>query len=180
MDSRILFNKQDIERMITRISFQIVEDLNALDSLVIIGVKAGGLAIARKLKKELDLLLGHDIPFGELDISLYKDDFTEHMFRPVIHSTQIPCSIKGCVVIVVDDIIYSGRTGFSAIEAIMDIGRPKSIKLVSLIETGIRELPVRADYRGRFIDSLAGFRLKVDYSENGEGKVYYTRMKTNG
>ncbi|MCK5682629.1 bifunctional pyr operon transcriptional regulator/uracil phosphoribosyltransferase PyrR [bacterium] len=180
MDGKILFNKQDIERMITRIAYQLVEDLKSDDAIILIGVKTGGLAPALKLKKELESIMKQEISFGELDISLYKDDFTEHMFRPVIHSTQIPCSIKGKIVIVVDDIVYSGRTGFSAVEAIMDIGRPKAIKLVSLIETGVREIPVRPDYRGKFIDSLDGYRIKVDYCETGEGKVFYTKVKTNG
>ncbi|MBI2487827.1 MAG: bifunctional pyr operon transcriptional regulator/uracil phosphoribosyltransferase PyrR [Deltaproteobacteria bacterium] len=146
--SKIIMDSQTVDRAISRISNQILERNKGAAEIVVIGIRTRGIHIAERIVDRIEKLEGIRPPLGTLDITLYRDDFRRKSEWPSVQKTHIPFSVEDKNVILVDDVIYTGRTTRAAIEAIMDYGRPASIQLVALVDRGHRELPIQADYLG--------------------------------
>ncbi len=146
-----LMDEKEIERTLTRIAHEIVEKNKGVDDICIIGIRRRGDILAERLAQKLEEIEGKKIPVGALDITLYRDDLSTLSVAPIVRKTYIPCDINGKKVIVVDDVIYTGRTVRAALDAIMDYGRPQSIQLVVLVDRGHRELPIHPDFVGKVI-----------------------------
>jgi len=142
-----------LRRIITRIAHEIVERNRGVEDLALIGIRARGVPLANRLAAELKQIGGVDVPTGALDITLYRDDLMRHAVgpQPVIRRTEVPFSIDDRLILLVDDVLYTGRTIRAALDALVDFGRPRAIQLVALIDRGHRELPIRADYVGKNI-----------------------------
>ena len=147
----VIMDEAAVRRSMTRITHEIIEKNSGTSDLVLLGIHRRGMPLAAMLADNIRRFEGRDIPIGSIDISLYRDDLTELSDSPAEGASQIPCDITGKTVIIVDDVIYTGRTARAAIEAVFHYGRPKSIQLAVLIDRGHRELPIRADYVGKNI-----------------------------
>lgn len=144
-----LMDEKAIGRAITRISHEIIERNKGIEEVVLVGIKTRGVPIAHRISKKIEQIEGKKVNTGEIDITLYRDDLKEVDVDPVINGSNIDFDINDKKVILVDDVLYTGRTVRGALDALMDIGRPKSIQLAVLVDRGHRELPVRADYVGK-------------------------------
>ncbi|MDA8442365.1 MAG: bifunctional pyr operon transcriptional regulator/uracil phosphoribosyltransferase PyrR [Peptococcaceae bacterium] len=138
-----------LRRVVTRIAHEIIEKNQGIADVVLIGIRRRGVPLAERLQAKIKEIEGVDVPLGVLDITLYRDDLTTLAYQPVVHRTEVPFSIQGKKVILVDDVLYTGRTARAALDAVIDIGRPKVIQLAVLVDRGHRELPIRADYVGK-------------------------------
>lgn len=155
--SRTLLSAQEIERVIARLAHQILEPEDAQGKLVLLGVRRGGEALAQRLAAEIERISGRAPELGFLNINLYRDDRVTHQMP----ESQIPVDVGGRTVIIVDDVLYTGRTIRSALDAVTDLGRPEAIRLCVLIDRGLRELPVQGDYVGRVIPTSRRERVEV-------------------
>lgn len=144
-----LMDDKAIGRAITRISHEIIERNKGIEDIVLVGVKTRGVPIANRICKKIEQIEGTKISTGQIDITLYRDDLSQVDKDPVLNGSNIDFDINNKIVVLVDDVLYTGRTVRSALDAIMDIGRPKSIQLAVLVDRGHRELPIRADYVGK-------------------------------
>ena len=153
-----------MKRALTRISYEIIERNKGIQDIVLVGIKTRGIYIAQRLAERLKQLEDIDVPVGELDITLYRDDVTD-MEEPELHSSDVPVSIEGKEVILVDDVLYTGRTIRAAMDAVMDLGRPRKISLAVLVDRGHRELPIRADYVGKNIPTSKTEEIIVEMEE---------------
>lgn len=153
-----------MKRALTRISYEIIERNKGIQDIVLVGIKTRGIYIAQRLAERLKQLEDIDVPVGELDITLYRDDVKD-MEEPELHSSDVPVSIEGKEVILVDDVLYTGRTIRAAMDAVMDIGRPRKISLAVLVDRGHRELPIRADYVGKNIPTSKTEEIIVEMEE---------------
>jgi pyrimidine operon attenuation protein/uracil phosphoribosyltransferase len=144
-----LMDDKAMARAITRVSHEIIEKNKGIEDVVLVGIKTRGVPIANRIAKKIESIEGQSINTGEVDITLYRDDLKEVNADPVINGSNIKFDINDKVVVLVDDVLYTGRTVRAALDAIMDIGRPKSIQLAVLVDRGHRELPIRADYVGK-------------------------------
>jgi pyrimidine operon attenuation protein/uracil phosphoribosyltransferase len=149
--SAVVMDADRISRTLTRIAHEIVERNKGVDDIVLIGVRTRGVYIARRLARTLKDITGDEVPTGALDITLYRDDLMRHAVgpQPVIRRTEIPFSIDNKKILLVDDVLYTGRTTRAALDALIDFGRPKGIQLIVLVDRGHRELPIKADYVGK-------------------------------
>ena len=167
-----LLNKKDIERILSRIAHEIIEKNKGTEDLCLIGVQRGGVHIARRLSMKIKAIEHAEIPVGSLDISLYRDDLSMRKEHPVVRKTDIPCDISDKRIVLVDDVIFTGRSIRAAMDALMDFGRPAHIQLAVLIDRGHRELPIRADYVGKNIPTSGDENIDVQFEEDGlEDKV---------
>lgn len=170
MNESQILDEKAISRVITRISHEIIERNKGVDEVVLIGIRTRGVYIARRIQNEILKIEGKSINIGELDISFYRDDVKQISDEPVLGNSKIDFSVENKIVILVDDVIYTGRTSRSALDAIMDINRPKSIQLAVLIDRGHRELPIRADYVGKNVptskNEIVSVKLLEVDSEN--------------
>jgi pyrimidine operon attenuation protein/uracil phosphoribosyltransferase len=148
MTEKVIMDSEKIADTISRISDQILERNPVTDDMVFVGVRTRGIHIAHRLVQKLEKKLGKRIPIGTLDISLYRDDLKIKREWPELKKTDIPFAVRGKIVILVDDVIFTGRTSRAALEAIMDYGRPSSIQLAVLVDRGHRELPIQPDFVG--------------------------------
>ena len=147
----VIMDEAAVRRSMTRITHEIIEKNSGTSGLVLLGIRRRGIPLAKMLQENIFRFEGREVPVGSIDISLYRDDLTELSDMPSEGSSDIPCDITGNTVVLVDDVIYTGRTVRAAIEAVFHYGRPKSIQLAVLIDRGHRELPVRPDYVGKNI-----------------------------
>jgi pyrimidine operon attenuation protein/uracil phosphoribosyltransferase len=156
-----------VSRSITRIAHEIVERNRGVEDLVLIGIRARGVPIAARLAQELRALTNVEVPTGALDITLYRDDLMRHTvgLQPAVRTTEIPFSLDDRLVLLVDDVLYTGRTIRAALDALIDFGRPRAIQLVALVDRGHRELPIRADYVGRNIPTSRTEAVQVRLAE---------------
>jgi pyrimidine operon attenuation protein/uracil phosphoribosyltransferase len=139
-----------VSRSITRIAHEILERNRGVEDLALVGIRARGVPIAERLAAEIATLSGVTVPTGALDITLYRDDLGHAVGpQPVVRRTEIPFSLDDRLILLVDDVLYTGRTIRAALDALIDFGRPRAIQLVALVDRGHRELPIRADYVGR-------------------------------
>lgn len=157
-----------IRRALTRISHEIIERNKGVEDLVLVGVKTRGVPIAQRLKKRIQEIEGVELPDGELDITLYRDDLTEDHSEPEIKETNITADIDGKKVILVDDVLYTGRTVRAAMDALIDHGRPSQIQLAVLVDRGHRELPIRADFVGKNVPTSQDEIITVTLAETDQ------------
>lgn len=160
-----IMDEISVERAIVRIAHQIIEKNHGVDDLCIIGIKTRGIPLASRLVTAIQSIEGVQVEMGKLDISLYRDDISNISDDPVLNSTDIPFSIVNKNVILVDDVIFTGRTVRAAMDAIMALGRPATIQLAALIDRGHRELPIRTDYVGKNIPTSKAEVVSVHLKE---------------
>ena len=162
----IILSSDEMRRALTRIAHEIVERNRGADNLAIIGVHTRGIPLAERLAAKLSELEGVEVPQGRLDITLYRDDLSEVARQPIIRETQVPFDLAHRRVILVDDVLFTGRTVRSALDALIDLGRPEGIQLAVLIDRGHRELPIRADYVGKNLPTAKHEIVKVKLQES--------------
>ena len=144
-----IIDAEGLRRIITRIAHEIVERNKGTEDLVLVGVRRRGVPLAERIAARIAEFEKVDVPRGCLDITLYRDDLSTVGPQPVLGGTEMPCDLAGKVVVLVDDVLYTGRTVRAAMDAIMDIGRPRAVQLAVIVDRGHRELPVRADFVGK-------------------------------
>lgn len=156
-----------IRRALTRIAHEILERNKGVDALMLVGIKTRGVPIAKRLQKRIKDIEGIEVPMGKIDITLYRDDLSpvDEQQEPQIHAASFSENITGKKVILVDDVLYTGRTVRAAMDAIMDLGRPSQIQLAVLVDRGHRELPIRADYIGKNIPTSQQEIVTVELAE---------------
>ena len=166
----ILLDEQAIRRALTRIAHEIIEKNKGTDHLLLVGIRTRGIFIANRLAERILQIEGRDVPVGEIDITLYRDDLSKITVdqEPLVKGSHIEKDINDQTVILVDDVLYTGRTVRAALDAIIDIGRPSSIQLAVLVDRGHRELPIRADYVGKNIPTSSSEKIVVELSEVDE------------
>jgi pyrimidine operon attenuation protein/uracil phosphoribosyltransferase len=149
VDKATIMDSQAIKRALTRVAHEIVERNKGVSDVALVGIRTRGVPLAQRVAEEIKQIEGIDLPVGVLDITLYRDDLSTLAYQPIVHETLIPFSINDKKVVLIDDVLFTGRTVRAALDAIMDIGRPAAIQLAVLIDRGHRELPIRADYVGK-------------------------------
>ena len=164
-----ILDKESIDKSLKRMAHEIIENAKTTDDTVLIGIKNRGAHIAEKLADNIKAISGKRPPVGALDITLYRDDLTQVSEQPVVHATEITFDIEKKRVVLVDDVLFTGRTIRCALDALIDFGRPKLIQLAVLIDRGHRELPIRADYVGKNIPTAINEVIEVRLSES-DGK----------
>jgi len=157
---RVVLASAEVERTIARLAHQILEPEDAQEQLVILGVRRGGEALAMRIAAKIAAITGREPALGFLNINLYRDDDVSHQ----LPESQIPVNVAGRTVVIVDDVLFTGRTVRSALDAVTDLGRPSAIRLCVLVDRGLRELPIQADYAGRVIPSSRRERVEVSVS----------------
>lgn len=167
MSTEILDHK-DIKRALTRIAHEIIEKNKGTANLCLIGIQRGGVILARRLASQIESTEGGPIEVGALDITLYRDDIHIKKEQPVVRATDIPFSVTDKTVVLVDDVLFTGRSIRAAMDALIDFGRPASIQLAVLVDRGHRELPIRADYVGKNIPTSFNDRVEVYLTEAEE------------
>ncbi len=170
--SNQLMNGDELNRAITRIAHEIVEKNKGADRLALIGIRTGGAVLAKRFQKQIQVIENREIPLGLLDITLYRDDLTEIGSQPNVGETKIDFDINGKKMILVDDVLFTGRTIRCALDAIIDFGRPECIQLAVLVDRGHRELPIKPDYVGKNIPTSKQEKVIVKFKEqDGEDGV---------
>ena len=149
VEKTVIMDEQAIRRALTRIAHEIIENNKGIEDVVLVGIRTRGVPLAERLAAEIERIEGRCVTVGLLDIPLYRDDLSTLSYQPVVHQTQISVDINGKVIVLVDDVLYTGRTVRAALDAVIDLGRPKVIQLAVLVDRGHRELPIRADYVGK-------------------------------
>lgn len=168
----MLLDSDAVRRSLVRISHEIIEKNKGVEDIVLIGIKRRGYPLANRLAENIKKFEGKEIPVGSVDITLYRDDLMDISDKPMINDKHLGVDVKGKKVILVDDVLYTGRTVRAAIDAIMDNGRPNSIQLAVLIDRGHRELPIRADFVGKNIPTSKEEIVSVSINEiDGEDSV---------
>ena len=163
-----VLDSEGIKRIIRRISHEILEKNQGIKDLVIIGIRLRGAYLAERIAESLKKIEGKDVPVGALDITMYRDDLTEVAEQPVVHSTEIEFDINGKKIILVDDVLYTGRTVRCALDELIDFGRPANIQLAVLIDRGHRELPIRPDFVGKNIPTSKKESIEVHLKETDD------------
>jgi len=167
-----ILDADDIERILNRICHEIVEKHKGAADLVLVGILTRGVHLARRLAAKIDALEGIAPAIGDIDITLYRDDWTRIGPQPVVQATRIPFSVDDRHIILTDDVLFTGRTTRAALDALMDFGRPSRIELAVLVDRGHRELPIQADYAGKFVETRRSETVNVMFAEHdGEDRV---------
>ncbi len=162
---KIIMTPEDIRRTLARIAHEILERNKAIEHVILVGMHTRGVPLAKRLVANIEAFDGVEIPVGALDISLYRDDLSSLNLQPIVKSTDIPTSIDGKSIVLVDDVLYTGRSARAAMDALIDLGRPQSIQLAVLIDRGHRELPIRADFVGKNMPSSRHEEIQVQLVE---------------
>ena len=162
--SRLVLDADQIARACARMAHQILESNRGARGLVLLGIPTRGVVLAHRLARAMSEVEGSDIPVGSLDVTMYRDDLRRHPTRAV-GRTHVPVAVDGAVVVLVDDVLYSGRTVRAALDAIGDLGRPRAVRLAVLVDRGHRDLPIRADHVGKNLPTRAGERVRVRLAE---------------
>jgi pyrimidine operon attenuation protein / uracil phosphoribosyltransferase len=167
MQKAVVLDEQAIRRALTRIAHEIIERNKGIDDCVLIGIKTRGIYLAKRLAERIEQIEGKAIPVGELDITLYRDDLTVKTIdrEPLVKGTDVPFDVTNKKVILVDDVLFTGRTVRAAMDAVMDLGRPAQIQLAVLVDRGHRELPIRADFVGKNIPTSSSELIVVELTE---------------
>lgn len=167
-----LMSAQDLNRVLRRMANEIVEQNQGTKDMVLLGIHRRGVYIARRMEKLINEMESEKVLCGELDITLYRDDLTTLFEQPVVHSTRMPADISGKKIYLIDDVLYTGRTIRAALEAIVDLGRPASVKLAVVVDRGHRELPIHADICGKKIPTSNNEIIEVRMTElDGKDEV---------
>ncbi|TME94363.1 MAG: bifunctional pyr operon transcriptional regulator/uracil phosphoribosyltransferase PyrR [Chloroflexi bacterium] len=172
-----MLGADDVRRTVNRIAHEIVERERDLSSLAIVGIRARGDALAKRLRDAIRANEGVEVPLGALDITLYRDDLTRVGYAPVVRETAIDFTVDDRVVVLVDDVLFTGRTVRAAMDALVDYGRPRAIRLAVLVDRGHRELPIRADFVGKNVPTSLGVDVRVRLVESdGRDEVEVVEM----
>ncbi|MBC7338793.1 MAG: bifunctional pyr operon transcriptional regulator/uracil phosphoribosyltransferase PyrR [Firmicutes bacterium] len=163
-----IMDEEAMRRAITRIAHEILEKNKGIEGLVLVGIRRRGVPLAERLARQIEAIEGRRVPVGSLDITLYRDDLTLRSDHPVVHRTEVPFAVQGKKVVLVDDVLYTGRTVRAALDAIMDLGRPALIQLAVLVDRGHRELPIRADYVGKNVPTSRREIIHVKLKETDD------------
>lgn len=167
-----ILDKEGIRRSLTRIAHEIIERNKGTENLTLVGIRRRGVPLAERLAERIRDIEGRKVPVGTLDITLYRDDLTTLAYQPLVRSTEITFPVSGKIVVLVDDVIFTGRTIRAALDALIDLGRPRVIQLAVLIDRGHRELPIRADYVGKNVPTSRKEEVAVRLLEiDGEERV---------
>lgn len=160
-----IMSSEDIDRALIRLSHQIIEKNNGVNNLCLIGIKTRGVPLAERIAANIKRIENVDVEVGQLDIALYRDDLSKVNIDPIVNSTNIPFSIEKKIVVLVDDVIFTGRTARAALDALMSLGRPAKIQLCELIDRGHSELPIKANYVGKNIPTSLSEVVMVQLAE---------------
>lgn len=162
---RVILTGPDLQRALARIAHEIVERNRGVDNLALLGIRTRGVPLARRLQAKLQSLEGAIVPLGELDITLYRDDLARRKLEPLRQPSDLPVSVSDRRVILVDDVVFTGRSVRAALDAVMDYGRPSNVQLAVLVDRGHRELPIRPDYVGKNVPTALDEDVKVRLEE---------------
>ncbi len=174
----LLMTEADIRRALRRIAHEIIERNKGVEGVVLVGMHTRGVPLAHRLAQALQEFEGQEVPVGSLDIGLYRDDLPRRGTRPVLHRSHIPVGIDDKKVVLVDDVLYTGRSIRAALDALMDYGRPAQVQLAVLVDRGHRELPIRADYVGKNIPTSRREEVQVRLKEvDGRDEVVIVRLE---
>lgn len=165
IDKTILMDEDGIRRAMTRIAHEIVEKNKGVEHLVLVGIRTRGVPLAERIAAEIERIEGVRPPVGTLDITLYRDDLSLLAYQPTVRATEMPVDIHGKTIVLTDDVLFTGRTIRAALDALIDMGRPRIIQLAVLVDRGHRELPIRADYVGKNIPTSARESVSVALKE---------------
>lgn len=161
----VIMDADAMRRAIVRISHEIIEKNKGVENVVLVGIRTRGVPIAERIAETIERIENAKVPVGMLDITLYRDDLSTLAYNPIVHGTEIEIDLTGKVIILVDDVLYTGRTIRAALDAIIDMGRPKAIQLAVLIDRGHRELPIRADFAGKNVPTSHKEAVNVSLAE---------------
>jgi pyrimidine operon attenuation protein / uracil phosphoribosyltransferase len=174
-------SEADVRRALVRIAHEIIERNQGVNNLVLVGMRTRGVPLAQRIARKLKELEGADVPLGQLDITLYRDDLASRHLQPIVRRTEIREDVTGKRVILVDDVLYTGRSIRAAMDAVIDFGRPDRIQLMVLVDRGHRELPIRADYVGKNVPTSRDEDVQVRLSEtDGADEVIIIRPDAPG
>ena len=163
-----LLDKKDIDRVLSRMAHEILERNKGAKGLCLVGIQRGGVHLAKRLAHKIKEIENKDVPVGSLDIAFYRDDLSIRKEQPVVRRTEVPCELTDQKVVLVDDVLFTGRSIRAALDALMDIGRPANIQLAVLIDRGHRELPIKADFVGKNIPTAINENVEVNLEEEGK------------
>jgi pyrimidine operon attenuation protein/uracil phosphoribosyltransferase len=175
-----LMNKTDIDRALTRIAHEIAEKNKGIEGVCLVGIQRGGVHLAKRLATRIKQIEKKDIPVGTLDIAFYRDDISIRKAQPVVRKTEVPFEVTDMKIVLIDDVLFTGRSIRAAMDAVTDLGRPAAIQLAVLIDRGHRELPIKADYVGKNIPTALTENVEVQLMEEGlEDKVIIEKSGEN-
>lgn len=178
VEKTVVMDAQAIQRALTRIAHEVLEKNKGTKDVIIVGIRKRGVPLAERLAKIIKDIEGVELPIGILDITLYRDDLSHISYQPLVQETQISEDINNKTLILVDDVLFTGRTIRAALDAIIDLGRPKKIQLAVLIDRGHRELPIRADYVGKNVPTSSREAVEVRLTETDDAeKVFIGEYK---
>ncbi len=164
----VILDAEAMRRAIVRIAHEIIEKNKGVENIIMVGIRTRGVPLAQRIAKEIEKIEKVKVPVGFLDITLYRDDLSTLAYNPIVHGTELDFNISGKVIILVDDVLYTGRTIRAALDALIDMGRPKAIELAVLIDRGHKELPIRADFVGKNVPTAQREIVDVTLIENDE------------
>ena len=167
-EKEAVMDREEIERALVRITHEMLERNKGVKDLVLIGIRTGGVYLAERIQTQIEQIEKVRVPFGIIDITLYRDDFAMGLPQPIVGKTDIPFSLREKKVMLVDDVLYTGRTVRAAMDALIDFGRPRFIQLAVLIDRGHRELPIQADYVGKKVMTAFQDDVMVSFYEGGD------------
>lgn len=170
---KIIMSAEEMGRVLERLAFEVLERHGDCSNLAIIGIQRRGVDMAERIRKMLEKRVGRELSYGMLDITLYRDDWTRLSDQPSLNKTEIPFDVDGKDILLVDDVLYTGRTTRAALEAILDFGRPKRVELMVFIDKGNRELPIQADYNGKMFETPHGEHVFIDLEERDDRDLVY-------
>lgn len=169
----VIMDSEAIRRALVRIAHEIIEKNKGVEDVVIVGIRTRGVPLAQRIAAEINVIENCEMTVGMLDITLYRDDLSTLGYNPVVHGTDINFDLSGKHVVLVDDVLYTGRTIRAALDAVIDMGRPKTIQLAVLVDRGHKELPIRADYVGKNVPTSQKETIEVVLNEiDGTDEVY--------
>ena len=165
---RTVMEAQEIMRALSRVAHEIIEKNRGVKDLALVGIRTGGVHLAKRLAVRLKEIEGQDLPVGELDITLYRDDLNSRKGQPTLRKTEIPFDITDLKIILVDDVLFTGRTTRAAMDGLIDLGRPNEVQLAVLVDRGHRQLPIKATYVGKNLPTALNEQVEVFLEETGE------------
>ncbi len=174
--TRPILDAQDFKRILSRIAHEIIEKHQGAENLAMVGIQTRGDFLAHRLAGLIQKIEQVTIPVGSMDINMYRDDWTKISHQPVVRPSDIPFSVDDTRIVLVDDVLYTGRTIRAAMEALMDFGRPARIELAVLVDRGHRELPIQADYKGVFVDTGHQDTIQVHVSEHDNQDLVFREI----
>ncbi|HPQ38885.1 MAG TPA: bifunctional pyr operon transcriptional regulator/uracil phosphoribosyltransferase PyrR [bacterium] len=165
---QVIMNARDLDRILSRFAYEILERFPDRSNLAIVGIQTGGAHLARRLVSKLETLEKRPFDLGILDITLYRDDLALAKNQPIVRKTDIPFKVSQKEIVLVDDVLYTGRTVRAALDALIDFGRPRFIALAVIVDRGLREFPIRPDFIGKTIQTVPEETVRVKLTEEGE------------